>query len=327
MVPSSQSMLADPEERLAVSARPQSRDIGRGYDRTYGEYASVSFQRALAEIDRLARSRTVPILFEGESGTGKTRIARYIHERSPRGGVSLHTVNAGALDDSLAGSELFGHVRGAFTDARYPRAGHFASANGGTLFLDEIGKAGLGVQRKLLNVIESGEMRPVGSDRAVRIDVRVVAACNRPLSELVEEGSFLPDLYARLQVFRVRLPALRERRADIPRLVDEAVSTRHQGCGYIRRPVVADALMDALRRAPWMHNLRELDATVHRILLDAEEAPVLDLQHCFGNLAYLRELPARPLPLSDAEINDAVRRHGSVAKAARELRVDRCSIL
>ncbi len=298
------------------------RDDAANYDR----YASAAFQRSLAELRRLARSNSVPLLIEGESGTGKTIVARHIHSRSPRARASFHSVNVGSLDDSLSGSELFGHVTGAFTDARQTRAGHFASANGGTLFLDEIGKAGTGVQRKLLHVIESGEMRPVGSDRTVQVDVRVVAACNRPLGDLADEGLFLPDLYARLQVFRVKLPPLRERRADIPLLVGDAVEAHHRECGYVTRPDVAPELMDALKRAPWPHNLRELDATMHRILLDAEEAPILDLRHCMGCLGYLRALGGRPASFTDADMSDAVRRTGSVAKAARELGVDRGTI-
>ena len=138
-------------------------------------YKSAPFARLLNELHRLARSTRVPILLEGESGTGKSVIARYVHNCSPRSAASFHAVNIGAMDDALAGTELFGHIPGAVTDARQTRAGHFATANSGTLFLDEIGKAGWSVQRKLLQVIETGEMHPVGSDRSVRVDVRVLA--------------------------------------------------------------------------------------------------------------------------------------------------------
>ena len=238
--------------------------------------------RVLDELEKLARSPTVPILLEGESGTGKTRIARCVHESSARAGGPFHAVNMGGLDDALAGSELFGHVSGAFTDARQARAGLFASSLGGSLFLDEIGKTSLSVQRKLLHVIEGAEMRPIGSDRAIRIDVRVIAASNRHLEDLAHEGAFLPDLYARLQVFCVRLPSLRERRADIPVLVDDAVDAYRVACGYGHRPDVAPTLMKALIEAPWPNNLRQLDATVHRIMIEAQGALELRLDHCVG---------------------------------------------
>ena len=285
-------------------------------------YRSAAYLRTLGELSRLARSRTVPILIEGESGTGKTVLARWLHEHSPRAQCAFHDVNLGALDDGLAGSELFGHVPGAFTDARHARAGRFASANGGTLFLDEIGKAAWSVQRKLLLVVETGEMRPIGSDRTVRVDVRIVAASNRPLAALVSEGGFLPDLYARLEVFRVSLPALRERRADIWPLVDDALQKHHGACGYARAPVVSDELMSALKQAPWPNNLRQLDATIHRVLIDAERAQTLDLCHCVGALSYLRHLGGAQ-PTTSTAIVEAIALHGSVSMAAKALGVDR----
>ena len=302
-------------EKLALREHACPIDISR--------YKSAAFLRLLGELRRLARSANVPILLEGESGSGKTLIARYVHNWSPRSSAPFHAVNVGAWDDALAGSELFGHVPGAFTDARRARPGHLVSAHTGTLFLDEIGKAGRGVQRKLLQVIETGEMRPVGSDRSVRVDVRIIAASNRHIAELTAEGVFLPDLYARLEVFRVRLPALRERRADIPLLVEDAVTAHFASCAYTHAPEVSSELMNALKRAPWPNNLRELDATLHRILLDAEGAPVLGLDHCMGCLHYLRELGGRTAVPTNAAIGEAIARHGSVMKAARELGVDR----
>jgi DNA-binding NtrC family response regulator len=154
----------------------------------------------------------------------------------------------------------------------------------------------------------------------------VLAASNRPLAALVAEGAFLPDLYARLEVFRVRLPALRERRADIPMLVHDAIRTHHAMNGYSREPDVSPELMDALRRAPWPHNLRELDNTVHRILIDAEGASTLLLDHCMGNLGYLRELGGRSATPTDAAIFAAVARHRSVTKAASELGISRRTV-
>ncbi|MEP6730593.1 MAG: sigma 54-interacting transcriptional regulator, partial [bacterium] len=181
-------------------------------------FRSASFQRVLARARRFARDRTATLLIEGESGTGKTRFARYLHAISPRAAKPYRSVVLSTIDDTLAASELFGHVSGAYTDARHARAGHFVSANGGTLFLDEIGKASLSVQQRLLHAVEYGEFRPVGSDRDMHVDVRIIAASNLPLETQVANDRFLPDLYARLSVFLLTLPPLRDRKADIPLL-------------------------------------------------------------------------------------------------------------
>ncbi|HKS05009.1 MAG TPA: sigma 54-interacting transcriptional regulator, partial [Gemmatimonadaceae bacterium] len=239
-------------------------------------HRSNAYVLALAMLDRYARSG-VPVLIEGESGTGKTLLARRVHDQSPRVGRAYHAVALSSVDDTLAGSELFGHVVGAFTDARASRAGMFASAHGGTLFLDEIGKASPVVQRRLLHAIEAHQVRPMGTDRDVAVDVRIVAATNIPLATLVDQGSFLPDLYARLETFRVRVPPLRERQADIPDLVRDAVRAHSTECGYTTPPEIEPALLQALQHERWPNNLRQLDAAVYRLLLDAEGAGVLTL--------------------------------------------------
>src|SRR5258706_13275614 len=164
---------------------------------------SAPIRRALDEIRRLARSAAVPVVLEGESGTGKTIIARWIHDSSPRARAPFQAVVLSALEETLAGAALFGHIAGAFTDARYARAGAFVSASGGTVFLDEIGKAPKGIQQKLLHVVETGEIQPLGPDRVVKGSVRIVAASNVPLHRLVDEGPSLPTRFARLQAFSV----------------------------------------------------------------------------------------------------------------------------
>ncbi len=251
-----------------------------------------SFLQALRAIERYARFEDVVLLLEGETGTGKSLLARYAHERSPRADAVFREVPLSAVDDALAGSDLFGHVAGAFTDAKGTRQGHFVSASGGTLFLDEIGKASPAVQRKLLVAIERKEIWPVGSDRPVGVDVRLIAASNVPLAELVERGAFLPDLYARLEPFRVRIPPLRERRADIPILVNDFVRRHASACGYRggRWPVIHPSLMEALIAAEWPHNVRELEGVVRRLLIDAQGARMLLLEHCEGALEFLRAL-------------------------------------
>jgi transcriptional regulator with GAF, ATPase, and Fis domain len=230
------------------------------------------------------------------------------------------------LDDTLAGSELFGHVSGAFTDARQSRAGHFVTANGGTLFLDEIGKSSLAVQQKLLHAIEYREVRAVGSDRDARVDLRIIAATNIPLERLVQEGKFFDDLWARLSAFRIILPPLRERRADIPILAEYYVDRHSGSCGYTTRPTIDRSLMLALQRAPWPHNLRQLDATVHRLLVDAEGAPVLTLEHCVDDLQHLRGDDRERCSLTPERVSHAIREAGSIAAAARMLGVDRTTL-
>ena len=288
---------------------------------------SPSIISAVHQVERLALFDHVNVLIEGESGTGKSFIARYLHLRSPRARGPFQQVILSALDDNLAASDLFGHLSGSYTDARQSRPGHFVTANTGTLFLDEIGKASPGVQRKLLHAVEHNEVWPVGADRAVRLDVRLVAATNIPLESLVARGEFLPDLAARLVNFRVRLPALRERREDIPALVQQFITLRAERCGYAGRvPRVSASLMDALTRAEWPNNLRQLDAAVQQLLIEAEGDPVLTLDHCLGGLAFLNSAPRSPRIITPEEVRAAFDKLGSVMATARELGVSRWTV-
>jgi DNA-binding NtrC family response regulator len=291
------------------------------------QFRSGGYLRALARLQKFARAGTVPILLEGESGTGKTQHASYVHRQSERAEGPFQIAILSAIADGFAASELFGHVAGAFTDARQSRPGLFASAAGGTLFLDEIGKSSRSVQQLLLHVVEYGEMRPLGSDRVVRTDARVVSASNKPLSRLVAEDRFLPDLHARLANFRVELPPLRDRRADIPILVEEYVSRHAYGYGYATEPAVHPELMTALEGAPWPNNLRELDATIQRLLIDADGASVLTTDLCVGDLAHLRQRgKPKPGTLCRADVDRAIATAGDVSKAARLLEVDRSTV-
>lgn len=214
-----------------------------------------------------------------------------------------------------------------------PRA--FVAARGGTLFLDEIGKASRTVQQKLLHAIEYGEIHALGADRETRVDVRLVAATNLPLAELVTDDRFLDDLAARLTPFRVRVPPLRERRADIPLLVARPVARHASAAGYARPPLVDAALLHALQAAPWPHNLRELDAAVHRLLLDADGAAVVTLDHCVDDLAYLRDdigatlatrAHARHERLTPTRLAHALATTRTITDAARLLGVDRTTV-
>jgi DNA-binding NtrC family response regulator len=289
-------------------------------------FPSASYQRLLARARRFAADRHASLLLEGESGTGKTQLARYLHGVSPRASKTFQSVVLSTIDDGLAASELFGHVSGAYTDARHARSGHFASANGGTLFLDEIGKASLSVQQRLLHAVEYGEFRPVGSDRDMRVDVRIIAASNLRLEHQVASERFLPDLYARLAVFSLALPSLRERRADIPLLVTESVATHATAMGLGHPPIVDAELMTALQAAPWPNNLRQLDATMHRLVLEADGAPTLTLALCQDELAFLHAFAERDVSLSVERIAAAVEKTGSVSAAARALGVHRTTL-
>ena len=284
---------------------------------------SNSYHAALLRLERIARDETATVLLEGESGTGKTTLARRIHEWSPRARGPFQQVVLSALDDGVAGSDIAGHVAGAYTDARQSRAGHFVSAKGGTLFLDEIGKASLAIQNKLLHAIEYREITPMGSDRSVKVDVRIVAATNVDLSRLVAEGKFLPDLYARLKYFRVAIPPLRERRADIAGLVTDSLRRHAAQAGYARVPALDEPLQVAIRSAPWNDNIRGLDSFIHRLLIEADGAPLLTLGHCVGDLGQFVNPRRDKRSLSDAEIAAALESTDSLSEAARVLGIDR----
>ena len=264
------------------------------------------------------------MLIVGESGTGKTRFAEHLHHCSPRANRIFHRVSLAAVEESLVASELFGHLPGAFTDARFKRSGHFVAANGGTLFLDEIGKAREVVQAKLLDAVERKEIVPLGAERSIRIDVRIVAATNVCLRNLARQGKFLPDLLARLDGFTVRIPPLRERREDIAILVADLVAIRHAQFKYHSAPTIDSDLMAALVDADWPDNIRELDVTVRRLLIDAQGAPIITLRHCTDSLAYLR--PSRRGRSKPDAVASAVGTTGNKSAVAREFGISRTTL-
>jgi DNA-binding NtrC family response regulator len=225
---------------------------------------SVAMRRVFAVLERVAPT-DVTFLIEGESGTGKELVADSVHQASPRAEGPLVVVDCGAIPENLVESELFGHERGAFTGADRARAGFFEAASGGTILLDEIGELPLAVQPKLLRVLEQREIKRVGSNATIAVDVRVLAATNRNLAEEVAAGRFREDLYYRLAVLRLEVPPLRERREDIPTLVEHFVSTLAPGID-VERALSADT-MAMLRRHDWPGNVRELRNVVERLLV------------------------------------------------------------
>lgn len=222
---------------------------------------STKIQDVLRMIARLKDSQT-PVLITGESGTGKELVARAIHFRGPLAQMPFVAVDCGALVPTLMESELFGHEKGAFTGALKSKAGLFEAANGGTIFLDEIGELPLEMQAKLLRVLQEKEVRPVGSNEKIAVDVRVIAATNRDLEAAYRSGSFRKDLFFRLNVVTVHMPALRERRSDIPALV-RCFLERHAPGENVE---VSPPVMKAFLQYDWPGNIRELENSVARAL-------------------------------------------------------------
>lgn len=287
------------------------------------------FRETIAFVERVARHDQTVVLLEGEPGTGKTVLARHLHQLSRRSDSPFHRVDLGTLDDSLSGSDLFGHVSGAFTGAQSRRVGHFVGAQGGTLFLDELAKASKGVQQKLLHAIEYREITPIGAERAIAVDVRIVGATNVSLEARVEAGDFLPDLLPRFGHFRVRIPALRERREDVVPLATHFVARHAPALGYrgVDAPRITDELMEALAAADWPGNVRELDSAVQYLLVMADGDTALRLGHCTGPLAALRRVARDIQPaLSSERVREAISTTGSVAAAARRLNTSRPTI-
>ncbi len=231
-----------------------------------------SMQRVLKMVGQVARSRAT-VLVQGESGTGKELIAAAIHQNSPRAKRPFVRLNCAALAENLLESELFGHERGAFTGAVGRRAGRFEQADGGTLFLDEVSEIAMALQVKLLRFLQEREFERVGGNETLRVDVRVVAATNRNLKQMVEDGTFREDLYYRLNVVQVDLPPLRARRSDIPLLAEHflrkyAAENEREMAGF------SDGALRALMAYPWPGNVRELENAIERAVVLAESDTV-----------------------------------------------------
>jgi formate hydrogenlyase transcriptional activator len=236
---------------------------------------SPALLKVLRTVDQVAPTDSTVLIY-GETGTGKELVARAIHSRSARNGRALVNVNCSAISAGLVESELFGHMKGAFTGALERRVGRFELAHGGTIFLDEIGELPLETQVKLLRVLQEHEFEPVGSSRSLHVDVRVIAATNRNLSEAVQAGRFRSDLFYRLNVFPIELPPLRERRSDIPQLVAFCISRFSKRLGK-KIDGVSGESMENLVNYPWPGNIRELQNVIERaVVLSAEPTLRLD---------------------------------------------------
>jgi len=297
-------------------------------DEAFDHYGIVGRSRAMQEVihklERVAQSRST-VLVTGETGTGKELAARAIHARSAERDMPLIKVNCAAIPEALIESELFGHLKGAFTGATSTRRGRFALADGGTIFLDEIGTLGTAVQAKLLRVLQEREFEPVGSERTQKIDVRVIAATNRDLRAMVGDGTFQEDLYYRLSVIPVELPPLRERGEDIPPLVEHFVRKHAQRTGRPIEKVEPEAL-DRLLAYDWPGNVRELENTLERAVV-LSSGPVIDA----AAISIVEPPASRSVGLPSTKLHEnvewaeresirrALQRSGGVKKAAAEI--------
>jgi DNA-binding NtrC family response regulator len=302
-----------------------------GFENIIGQSARM---REIFELVAHVSDLAVNILIVGESGTGKEMIARAIHQNSARAAKSFIPINCAAIPETLLESELFGYVRGAFTDARKDRRGLFQAASGGVLFLDEISEIPLSLQAKLLRVIEDKEVRPLGTNQGEKVDARLVSACNRDPELLVQEGRFRQDLYYRLNVIRIDLPPLRERAEDIPVLIEHFMR-KFSGQVQHKLDGIEPEALTALINYHWPGNVRELEHTIERAVLLGKESrigledfpPSLVARN---NVLPLADAIAKSYTLKDLEKEYIMRAMetvgGNKTEAAKILGVDRTTL-
>src|SRR5262252_2975096 len=238
-------------------------------DEQFDHYGIIGRSRSMEEVIQraeLVSATKSTVLITGETGTGKELVARAIHDRSAQRDMPLIKVNCAAIPETLLESELFGYVRGAFTGATTTKKGKFALADGGTIFLDEIGTMNPTLQSKLLRVLQEREIEPLGSERTDKIDVRVIAATNRDLRQMVADGKFQEDLFYRLNVIPIEIPPLRERRDDIPALVEHFIRKHAQRTGR-RVDKIDEGVLSGLQQYDWPGNVRELENTIERAVV------------------------------------------------------------
>ena len=250
---------------------------------------SAAMQKVFDAIETVGPTDAT-VLITGESGTGKELVARAVHAAGPRRFHPLVVIHCGALTETLLESELFGHEKGAFTGAQYRKKGKFEIAEGGTVFLDEIADISLKTQTDLLRVLQEREIVRVGGNQQIKVDFRIVAATNKDLEKLIEEGSFRPDLFYRLNVFHIELPALRDRREDIPLLVNHFVQkfSREMNKKITR---VAPQAMALLQQYPWPGNIRELENAVERAMVVSQEPEIREQDFTLKSRAAAAALP------------------------------------
>ncbi|QCK14003.1 sigma-54-dependent transcriptional regulator [Mangrovivirga cuniculi] len=315
-------------EQLSTAKKSLEEEISQSFKDIIGE--SQPMQDVFNLIDKVAKT-DANVLILGENGTGKELVARALHARSLRHEEVFVSVDMGAITETLFESELFGHKKGAFTDAKEDRAGRFEVANNGTLFLDEIGNLSLPLQAKLLAALQNREIRRIGSNKTVNIDIRLICATNMPVYEMVSDNSFRQDLLYRINTVEIKLPALRERRDDIPLLVDHFVKIYSK---KYRKPIqrVSANALKKLKAYQWPGNIRELQHVVERSVI-MSDGDVLD-EHNF--LLSSQATSDEPIlgedvfNLDEVEkqvVQKAINKHsGNISKAAKELGLTRAAL-
>jgi two-component system response regulator AtoC len=313
------------------SAKPSSQELMKDESTLSGLIATSAPMREVLDMIRLVADSSATVLIQGDSGTGKELVAKTIHMTSYRREKPFVVVDCGSLPETLLESELFGHVKGAFTGAHAFKRGLFEEADGGTIFLDEIADTTATFQAKLLRVLQEGEVKPVGGTQPIKIDARVISATNKDLSELVKARTFRQDLYYRLAVLPLYLPPLRERREDIPLLVAHFMA---ESCKRHRQPIrtISPEVMQALTDTSWPGNVRELQHYIERAvvtttgpILACTDLVALDSVAKDGDL---RSATRGAVTQTErVRIVDALRKTGgNRSQAARRLKISRASL-
>ena len=314
-------------DRLRSQQKQLSNDIDQRYHNMIG--VSPAIQKVFATIEKVA-STDADILILGENGTGKELVARALHRQSPRAGEVFISVDMGAIAETLFESELFGHMKGAFTDARENRPGRFELANSGTLFLDEIGNLSLAMQAKLLSVLETRKVTRLGSNKPLDIDIRLICATNMPIDDMVARNEFRQDLLYRINTVEIQLPPLRKRQEDIPLLMDHFLKIFSKKYQKTISGVSAPAVKK-LERYRWPGNIRELIHTLERAVILSETQILQPLDFPFPETEKEVEgLVFENYNLEDVEktvIRKTLKKHrGNVSHAAKELGLTRTSL-
>jgi two-component system response regulator HupR/HoxA len=322
-------------DELVVAYNALRREMSDARERPLSFEALIGAQAGLRRQVELARKildADTTVLLLGETGTGKELFARLIHANGPRRSQKLVAQNCGALPESLLESELFGHVRGAFTGATAERRGLFEEADGGTIFLDEVGEMSPAMQLRLLRVLQEGEVRRVGASAARRVDVRVIAATNADLEDEIRQGRFRQDLYYRLNVFPIRLPPLRERIEDLPGLAEHFLRFHRT---RMRRavPSISPGALQCLRAYPFPGNVRELENEIERAVALCDDGRPIGPEHLSERVRETGARAVAPRTLNEAieqlkrrMIEDALRECGSKTRAAERLGLTRQSL-